>query len=234
MNPATRSVTVRFSSRDHATSRSQTGRFVDFETFRVDQEKPALLSETGQHQSLFDWVQLRWPCSDPQRGWLASDDGAMEIADFIHLDDASDPPSITLIHVKGAGSSSPGRRISVSNYEVVSAQAVKNLRFLDRRGLIDGLSDGLNRNVAVLAWHDGQQATRQAMIKALDRIRGGNIERRIVILQPHVREKTLSDIRQRHGPPDDLARLRQLDTLLHSVDSSCRALGARLTVLSAI
>ena len=208
--------------------------FVDFGALRVDQEKPEVLLETGRRQSLFDWMQHRWPDPDPQQGWLACDDGSMEIGDFIHLGDAHVPPRITLIHVKGAGSASPGRRISVSNYEVVSAQAVKHLRFLDHRRLVDGLSAGLGHNVAALAWHDGQPATRQAMIDALNAIGGSNIERRVVILQPHVRQATLEATRQPGAPAGDLARVQQLDTLLHSDDASCRALGATLTVLSAI
>ena len=69
----------------------------------------------------FDW--------DPNKDqWLACDDGAMEIADFI-LFEAGPPGLIEVIHVKGAHSSSPNRGISVSAYEVVVGQAVKNLRF---------------------------------------------------------------------------------------------------------
>lgn len=92
-------------------------------------------------RSLFQWVYKNWPpdadCwdqskppnnweegDDPQ-GWLAIDDGAMEIADFIHYDPDPDSPIISLIHVKGSGSSSDERRISVANYEVVTGQEVK-------------------------------------------------------------------------------------------------------------
>ncbi len=111
--------------------------------------------QVGKQTSLFCWVQKFWPNLAQDTvggGWLACNDGAMEIADFIHLD--PDGPALTLIHVKGAGSDEKDRGISVSSYEVVTGQAVKNLRYLDRLILEDGLDKGLAEKIRSLVWFD--------------------------------------------------------------------------------
>ncbi|WP_164900340.1 hypothetical protein, partial [Mesorhizobium sp. M7A.F.Ca.US.001.02.1.1] len=54
-------------------------------------------------KSLFGMVARHWPNlgeRGDQTGWLVCDDGAMESADFIHIDNVSSPPRLTLIHVK--------------------------------------------------------------------------------------------------------------------------------------
>lgn len=71
--------------------------WVDFAGYDITKEKPVKLGLTtiGAEDSLFSWVQNKWPLTErgkTQGGWLACDDGSGEIADFIHLDDKSDPP----------------------------------------------------------------------------------------------------------------------------------------------
>ena len=156
----------------------------------------------------------------------------MEIADFIHLDETESPPMITLIHVKGAGSASPNRRISVSSYEVVTGQAVKNLRYLERINLEVGLAAGLRHQVGQLVWYDRGPGTRTDMIAALQTV-GANHRRRVVILQPHVTQDGWNTARA-NPTGVDAARLRQLDTLLLSAETSCHGLGAELVVVSAL
>lgn len=46
---------------------------------------------------------------------------------------------LSLIHVKASDDAKVSRGVSVSKYEVVTAQAVKNLRSLDRAILSEGL-----------------------------------------------------------------------------------------------
>ncbi|MBB2506311.1 hypothetical protein [Amycolatopsis echigonensis] len=67
----------------------QNWRFMDFQNTKVDQEKPfGLLSSTEIHHrigadgdnSLFHWVSRHY-----NDGWLICDDGAGEIADFLHI-----------------------------------------------------------------------------------------------------------------------------------------------------
>jgi hypothetical protein len=185
----------------------------------------------GEQDSLFCWVARTWP--EGLRGWLACDDGSMEIADFVHLA-STEPPLLSLIHVKGSHSDKPARGISVSDYEVVTSQAIKNLRFLDDLIVSVGLQIGFDKRIGSLVWRDGAlQADRRGMLAALG-VLGSNYARRVVILQPRLtrREHDLGRAEQDKGVESGrVARLRQLDTLLVSVEASCRDLGADLLVI---
>jgi hypothetical protein len=210
-------------------------RWIDLNGYAATEEKfwtgsfpRDAIDQIGNEGSLFCWVRNNMmrignPVTEGG-GWLACDDGAMEIADFIHVDDAAEHAVVSLIHVKGAKSNSPTRGISVSSYEVVVGQAVKNLRFLDRLNLGAGLKNGLTRRISQLVWHDGQTADRSGMLGALDRI-GASFHRRIVVLQPHVTRTKLEEVRGDDRHPE-VGRLRQLDTLLHAAQASSRDLSA--------
>ena len=211
-------------------------RFVDFAGFHLKKEKPDPVTAVGHDQgSLFDWVHGFWPNLDGTQnlpgGFLASDDGTMEIADFIHLDQNGTVPIISLIHVKAAGSESPDRRISVSSYEVVTGQAVKNLRFLDQLILADGLANGLERVISQVAFFNRAPSTRQDMIDQLQGL-GRNFERRVVIVQPHMM-RARHDSARANPNSADAARLRQLDTLLIGAEAAVRSLGAEFLVVTA-
>lgn len=201
--------------------------------FNIKQEKPDPLKNIGTQKSLFDWVQLHWPNLDSSNqlagGWLACDDGAMEMADFIHLDDSVIPAVLSLIHVKASGSSAPGRRISVSDYEVVTGQAVKNLRYLDRICLANGLKDGIKKQIGTLVWNNRQPCKREDMINALGKVQD-NYLKRIYVLQPRLTKHILEQARKTQGSSDH-ARLRQLDTLLLSAAASCKGLGVDFIVI---
>lgn len=207
--------------------------WADLSGYQVKKEKPEPLAQIGGQKSLFDWILNYWPNFDQSNtdpgGWLASDDGSMEIADFIHLDDHTNPPNLTLVHVKGSGSDDPNRTISVSDYEVVTSQAVKNLRYLDRLLLSEGLQDGIGKMIGKLVWHDRVQSTREEMIDALSKI-GANYQRRIFIFQPRL-TKTSHDKARKSNQCSDFARLRQLDTLLLSAAVSCKGLGVDFRVI---
>src|SRR5207244_1030311 len=135
----------------------------DFSGFDITLEKPhrigqlrdsdlRRIGETGE-TSLFSWVWKRY-----KQGWLWCDDGSGEIADFIHLDSAR--TTLSLIHVKAAHSSSPGRGISVSAYEVVCAQALKNLRYTERAHLEEPLKEKLKAEARVArGWRNGKDLT---------------------------------------------------------------------------
>jgi hypothetical protein len=208
--------------------------WADLSGFELDREKPDPLSDIGDQTSLFDWIVRFWPNHNQSTtlpgGWLACDDGSMEIADFIHLDEVANPPALSLIHVKGAHGASPQRQISVSAYEVVIGQAVKNLRYLDRLPLEEGLAAGIGRMVGRLVWHDRRPTTRQEMIAALQGV-GTNYQRQVVVFQPHV-TRTRHDTARATAAGTELARLRQLDTLLLGADADAHALGAHFSVLA--
>ena len=195
---------------------------------------PAALGNT---QSLFCWVWNNWPSTDGtarRRGWLACDDGAMEKADFIHFVEDANPPRLSLIHVKGSGSAEPGRGISVSDYEVVTAQAIKNLRHVDRQILAEWLDQGLRKFVGRLVWHDGvKQRDRKGMLFALRKARE-NYTRRVVIIQPRVSKHLLEAARAQQAKKAAtgiVARLRQLETLLVGATAACHALGTDFLVI---
>src|SRR5690606_13184391 len=103
--------------------------------------------------SLFGYMVKRWGIVEGQpgpSGWLACDDGSMESADFIHLD--GEGRTLSLIHVKGSGTASATRGISVTDYEIVVGQAIKNLRHLDRGLLIEKLEAGTDHQIATATW----------------------------------------------------------------------------------
>ncbi|CAO5190977.1 hypothetical protein FAIPA1_70139 [Frankia sp. AiPs1] len=108
----------------------------------------------------------------------------MEVADFVHLDLAGKRPVLTLLHVKGAASTSSGRRLSVASYEVVTSQAVKNLRHLESELLREALTRGRKREASAHVWYDGRAADRDGFTRALRGL-GRGYERRVVVLQPH-------------------------------------------------
>ena len=173
-------------------------RWADFTDYKVKTEKfwsgsfpENALELIGKQKSLFCWVKNNWPMpGDPYSGipgWLACDDGAGEISDFIHLDVGGEVPVLTLIHVKGAKSDAATRGISVSSYEVVIGQAVKNARFLDRLNMDEGLEAGLKTKIGKLVWFNGEPSTREEMLEKLGKI-GTSYKRVVVVLQPHVRK----------------------------------------------
>jgi hypothetical protein len=212
-------------------------RWVDLDSvWEVHREKPqAGLSAigTGDH-SLFSWVQTKWPTGakiEGSSGWLACDDRPGETADFLHLDLAP-IPTLTLIHVKGASSSSSNREIAVAPYEVVCGQAVKNLRHLDRQlaaGNLMGTS--LPEGLDLLAWEEGETRDRELFVERLNAL-DASVRRRVVIVQPHVRESLIKAVREN---PDhaQLPRLRRLDWLLNGTAANCAAVGAELIVIGA-
>ncbi len=228
-------------------------RFADFSGYDIGKEKPTGKKEgrqvfvpewVGTKDSLFCWVVNNWPYLDGvghRRGWLASDDGAMERADFIHLDIAMDPPWLTLIHVKGAHGAGPGCSVSVSDYEVVTAQAQKNLRSLDRIFLEAGLAEGLTKRIGKLVWHDGKrQKDRTGFLKTLNGI-GENLRKRVVVVQPRLSREILKSVRIEQEkiagkkgakPSGDVMRLMQLETLLVGAQNACRGREAEFWVIA--
>lgn len=225
-------------------------RWEDFDVngrnFAVKKEKPNKPNSTAfdpyaigdaNEPSLFSWTLKHWKdrTGAEGTGWLACDDGANEIADFIHLDESQPEPLLSLIHVKGSGSASPTRGISTSDYEVVVGQAIKNLRFLDLANLADRLEEGNGKAVAPSNWKDGvkDHPERKNLIARLRQI-GTNLELQVVILQPRVRKQDLLAARQDATAGNETSRLkrtRQLDALLLEADAACRDFNAGLIVV---
>ena len=189
-------------------------------------------------KSLFGLVARHWPNlkeRGEQTGWLVCDDGSMESADFIHLDDTSEFAKLTLIHVKGSGSNRKERGISVSDYEVVVGQAVKNLRHVDRLLLKDKLERNGEGVLRSAVWYNGdRKENRNGIIRALEAV-GSRIKKKVVILQPRVRRKEYEEVREMlsgvDGSVGKMHRLQQLDALLLSARANCLGLGATFEVI---
>ena len=219
---------------------------VNGRSFAVKKEKPTKPNSTAfdpaaigatNEPSLFSWTLKHWRdrTQTQGKGWLACDDGANEIADFMHLDESPPQPLLSLIHVKGSGSPSPTRGISTSDYEVVVGQAIKNLRFLDLANLADRLEQGNTKAVAPSNWKDGvkDHPKRENLVARLRQI-GTNLELQVVILQPRVRKEDLLAARQDATAGNETSRLqraRQLDALLLEAEAACRDFNAGLIVV---
>lgn len=190
----------------------------------------------GQDGSLFCWVYNHWPdlsgAANSHTGWLTTDDGAGEIADFVHLSEEADP-TLTLIHIKSC-SKSKQRKLAVTPYEQVVSQAIKNLRYLDSLNSSDALETP-GKLVRDLVWRDGVTVPREEMTEQI-RSLGGRYRRKVVVLQPHVQKAHYEHVREQlvANPKTTLQQptlLRLLDTLLLAARASCAELGAELLVV---
>lgn len=216
--------------------------------YRVDQEKPpgkkVVLANmfTAGDVSLFKWVfkeglsQMKLPLPQPGVCWLYCDDGSGEVADFIHLKlptGSSGKPKITLIHVKGANGNSANRRISVGAYEVVTAQAMKNLRRMISSEMHPAISNTVAMHGAARVWDQPWQigltstaSTGNAMLAALNSIKA-QCEYEVIIVQPHVlKSKYITAV----GPSTDTAAI-QLRSLLFGAQAMTQAAGAKFRVI---
>jgi hypothetical protein len=159
----------------------------------------------------------------------------MESADFIHFDDQTDPPRLSLIHVKGSGSAAANRGISVSDYEIVVGQAVKNLRYLDRTNIADKLAEGEGKQIGTAVWRNSaRQKNRKDVLRVLKQV-GSNLDKAVYVFQPRVKKSAVETIaaRMQAGRLDhsDVRRSQQLDTLLLAARAECFGLGAEFHVI---
>ena len=190
--------------------------------------------------SLFKWIfkegltllGLKQPA--PGECWLYCDDGSSEVADFVHLDIHSRPKRMTLFHAKGATSKNATRRAVPSPYEVVSAQAIKNLRAFDSKNLLIRISDRLKKKGAQRIWDHPWQVNLQPMqhtntFEAALKQLGTNFDCEVIIVQPHVRR---TDFEPQNGKQSSTVGARQLRTLLFGVESSARAVNAEFRVVA--
>ncbi len=204
--------------------------FENFTGFDAQREKP--LGSTAQEihdaigmqgdDSLFSWLIERFPT-----GHLTCDDGANEVADFIHLAGSG---LLTLIHLKGALAASR-RRVAAGAYELVVSQAVKNLRYINTDRLVAALSTTPLARPAT--WNSGVRTNdRQDILDSL-RQRAASAEAQVVIVQPHhtsSAHQALAILAASGGSSTDLLRFRLIETMLNSARGTAVGLGSDLTV----
>jgi hypothetical protein len=204
-------------------------RWDPFDAIAITKEKPTTLQQIGFEDSLFCWVRKKWvevaPHPTSVESWLACDDGSGEMADFIHYDPEND--ALCLIHVKASGKA-VDRGVAVTKFDVVTNQAIKNLRFLDSRNLGERLSQRITTQAADLVWQGGIAADRAALIDALTNI-SPRTKKKVIIVQPHL-HKDVVDRASEHPDGAEAARMRQLNMLLLSAQTACRSLNADLLV----
>jgi len=208
--------------------------FRPFAGYDITKEKPSVphgstlaaqIAIAGD-DSLFAYVVKEMFQGDngEPKGWLASDDGSMELADFIHIDPLK--KEISLVHIKASSNAEANRIASPPDYEVVVSQAVKNLRHLDRRNLVDELIKGKAKKIGAAVWHDGvKQPNREGFIAAAKKL-PQSATRRLVVLQPRVTRRERDRCWADGAPPSHAIRIRQIDTLMLAGRASSIACGA--------
>jgi hypothetical protein len=214
--------------------------FADFYGFDLKKEKPAKNKHIGADDSLFCWVLNKWAPARKKgtayKQYLGCDDGAHEKADFVCLELIDGKVKLTLLHVKAVhttGKVSIKRQISVSNYEVVVGQAVKNIRWIDRLARPNPadldpkrLDEKLSGAIKV-AWEDGHLITQTEFTKAVKENLKLPFESEVVVVQPQVTDVAVSKAKSGY----DRLRLNQLYTLLNQGKAAAANVGAQFTVI---
>lgn len=208
--------------------RAFTWKFESMSNFDVSKEKPdvpagqslANCIGTPGDDSLFAYVLTKmFP-----DGWLASDDGSMEFADFVHIDDVTN--MVTLVHAKAASSQAANREVSASRYEVVVGQAVKNLRHLSNSTLAKVLDDGTHKKIAGAVWRNSVKQTDRSGLIARAEMLPANHPRQVIVLQPQLTKTEHDACRQNTASPTRIMKMHQLDTLMLGAELSAKAVGA--------
>lgn len=190
---------------------------------RLDRIHSAIGAEGDR--SLFGWVASHYA-----GGFLTCDDGAGEVADFVHVDRDG---TLSLIHVKSSASRSPGRHISASAFQVVVAQAVKNVMFLEPELLEQRLRRPPVASPA--CWVDGRRVPDRAALFRRLALRDARDRARVVIVQPSVSRRRYDWLYTRVGrPSDEMLRLRRVENLLNSGRPTMTGVGADLHVVGGL
>ncbi|WLA12401.1 hypothetical protein MO327_00210 [Xanthomonas translucens] len=208
----------------------------DFKGYDISKEKPlglsgaADLSLIGADDSLFSWVinailrkkrKNYFLSLEKPEDWLICDDGAGEIADFIHFGMEDGRTSITFIHVKAAKSESQNRKVSCSAYEVVLGQAIKNIRSVDFEKLKAEILKRISPSKKI--WNVNCPAPKNTFPLFLSGIKG-HVTMRVLVIQPHTRRS--------HYRSSVYKKQRiQLNTLLVNAKQVVTGLGAKFIVV---
>lgn len=215
--------------------------WADFENFNICQEKPLVsgildLSNIGMQKSLFCWVKNRWNSrwdsiekfntTEKPTGWLYCDDGAGEKADFIHIDDYNDKTIVSLIHIKAANSDSNKRRVSVGAHDIVLSQAVKNLRYSNRKNLIQDLTERASTSQNKMCWQENKPIQPSDFIRKLSSLNTNpnKLKTRVIVIQPHTIKSYYTQLQGNNIK-------RQLDVLLVSSDNAIKSSGAEFHII---
>jgi len=204
----------------------------NFAGWAIDQEKPkpnptlaAAIGLAGD-QSLFGFVVQTY-----QQGWLACDDGSGEVGDFVHIDLAN--KKVTLIHAKAASSAAAGRSFSVSDYDLVIAQAIRNIRHLDKEQLLKSLRKSAGYVIAGATWHNGVRAPRADFIDQVEKM-GVSFSKELVILQPQLTQAEHTACLAAGVSISKSLRFKQINSLVQGAAMAAFGAGATFVAYASI
>jgi hypothetical protein len=218
--------------------------------YNLLKEKPTNRNEVvdlnliGTQSSLFCWVKNHWSgdwthnkegeddefiTTGQPSGLLICDDGAGEIADFIHINLYNGTLYVSFIHVKSACNESIGRDISVGAHDIVVNQAVKNMMRCDRNKFVDLLNERQENTANKQCWKNGSKITYQEFSKELNTLMKENRvkQNRVIIVQPHT-------LKSKFKAKADSVRGKQLNTLLVAAQNAITSTGADFFVVGCL
>ncbi|ROR06228.1 hypothetical protein EC836_108150 [Erwinia sp. JUb26] len=214
--------------------------WADFEGFDILKEKPehegiVALSKIGTQKSLFCWIKHNWSglwdthenflTTDKPSWWLLCDDGAGEKADFIHVVEYNGKIYISLIHIKAANSNSSDRRVSVGAHDIVLNQAIKNLRYINRKKLVQDLKERAGSSNMKYCWNDNKKSDHASFLSTIESFeKNSQIKFRVIVVQPHT-------MKSYHAKNVQSNVRKQLDVLLVSAESAIKASGADFFII---
>lgn len=210
--------------------------FKDFSNYSIVHEKPRAHGDNrihakiadGNDRSIFAWIVKE----HFKEGWLICDDGAGEVADFLHI---ANNGTLSAIHVKAAGSHSPNRRIAVTRFEEVVSQAEKNVKLLSQDVLLALLSPGRIQEPACFV--DSQRVPDRSEFLEQLQLRLPTDLTHVYLVQPHLLQNRYQDARKASAdgtPTSDSLSLALLENLLHSTSRTIRGSCDELFVIGAI
>jgi hypothetical protein len=227
--------------------------FYKHKGFDVTKEKPDVFSDIWskpRDDSLFTWCvksasgQLSNTSafnipglpllSSSGNTWLYCDDNSREIADFVYFHHDGGKSILALVHVKGAKSSSQNRKAVPTPYEVVVAQAIKNVIDMENERLLNRIETRASNSHHKI-WNNCWNATAPtgtsaSFISELKKI-SSSTELKILIVQPHVLSKNYYT---KKAPKKEVSGIgpEQLRTLLHGLHISTMGVNAELYVIA--
>lgn len=227
--------------------------FFKLKEFDVTKEKPNNFSDIWtmtKDDSLFTWCiksasgqlsntdAFNIPglpiLSSTGNTWLYCDDNSREIADFVYFHQDGAESTLALIHVKGAKNSSQKRKPVPTPYEVVVAQAIKNIIDMENERLLNRIETrALNSQNKIWnnCWNGAPPTAAPAsFVSELKKI-NAKTELKILIVQPHVLSKNYYTTTT---PKKESAGIgpEQLRTLLHGLQISAMAVNAEIHVIA--
>jgi hypothetical protein len=224
--------------------------------FNIEKEKPNSFSEiwtTPSEDSLFTWCvksasgQLATTSNSNAFGlpdipclqsgadtWLYCDDNSGEIADFVYFHKDRHKTILGLIHAKGANSSARGRRAVPTPFEVVTAQATKNLVDFGNENLLSRIKSRVQASGAQKIWNspwtmNPPTGTPAGFLNAINS-NTASTQLFVMIVQPHV-SRTNYYVNGTTTEKPGVAQ-EQLRTLLHAVKAASSNVSANFHVVA--